>query len=50
MCIHYRGGGIKSVCDAFKDGIPADIFVGNIDHNKPLPGQGNDIVFEEIKK
>lgn len=43
-CKHLRilSGG----CNAFPDGIPFDMGVF-IDHSKPLPGQKNDIVFEE---
>jgi hypothetical protein len=33
-------------CTAFPDGIPDVITSGENDHSKPLPGQGNDIVFE----
>jgi hypothetical protein len=43
-CVHFRpfSGG----CDAFPDGIPDEILVGDDDHSKPLPGQGNDVTFE----
>jgi hypothetical protein len=33
-------------CTAFPDGIPDEILSGENDHSKPLPNQGNDIVFE----
>jgi hypothetical protein len=32
-------------CDAFKNGIPSEIIDGSNNHAKPLPNQGNDIVF-----
>lgn len=43
-CKHYRlfDGG----CDAFPDGIPDQILLTN-KHSKPIPNQGNKIVFEE---
>ena len=47
-CKHFRpfeGGG----CDAFPDGIPDEITSGENEHSKPLPGQGNDIMFEAEK-
>ena len=37
-------------CKAFPDGIPDAILLGKKKHSKPLPEQGNDIVFEPIKK
>lgn len=33
-------------CDAFPKGIPAAILEDGDKHRRPLPGQGNDIVFE----
>jgi len=44
-CIHLRtsSGG----CDAFPGDIPDEIVGGWNKHRKPLPGQGNKIVFEE---
>lgn len=45
QCKHLRifeGG-----CDAFPDGIPDEITSGENEHSKPLPNQGNDIVFEQ---
>lgn len=44
-CKHFREFSIG--CDAFPDGIPNEIIIGLNDHSNPLPGQGNDIVFEE---
>ena len=45
-CKHFRilSGG----CDAFPDGIPEDVLFEN-KHNKKLPEQDNDIVFEKGK-
>lgn len=45
-CIHYIGGN-ENVCEAFRDGIPDDIFTGNISHDYPIPNQGNRVVFQE---
>ena len=35
-------------CKAFPNGIPNIILSGLNDHSKPLPKQGNSIVFEPI--
>jgi hypothetical protein len=43
-CLHNRKLG---KCDAFPDGIPANILVGNLLHTVPLPGD-NGIQFEPI--
>ena len=42
----------KKKCRAFPDieGIPEDILLGKNKHNKPLPNQDNNIVFEKIKE
>lgn len=40
-CKHYT---ITEGCAAFPDGIPDEILVENA-HDKPLPNQGNDLVF-----
>lgn len=45
-CKHYMS---DRICRAFKV-IPDVILEGKNNHNKPLPGQDNNIVFEEIKK
>ena len=38
-------------CPAFPNGnIPDEIIFGDNDHSKPLPDQGNDIIFEPIEK
>lgn len=36
-------------CKAF-DIIPGEIFLGENDHSKPLPGQKNDVIFEPKKQ
>ena len=28
----------ENVCSAFPDGIPPAIFLGDVDHSKPFPG------------
>jgi hypothetical protein len=45
-CKHYRGG---AKCAAFPERIPTEVFGGGNDHNKPLPNQNNDVVFESKK-
>lgn len=35
----------RYTCAAFPNGIPDEILKGKIIHSKPLPGQGNEIVF-----
>lgn len=37
----------RGKCTAFPDGIPFDVLVGTISHNKPISGD-NGIVFEPI--
>lgn len=32
-------------CDAFREGIPEEIFIDGQKHREPWPGQDNDIVF-----
>jgi hypothetical protein len=46
-CIRYRGA-LK--CQAFPNGIPEKILIGEDNHSKPLKDQKNDIVFEPIDK
>jgi hypothetical protein len=45
-CIHFND--FSEGCDAFKNGIPNEILIGENDHSKPLPEQDNNIVFEKI--
>ena len=48
MCANYMGYGM---CHAFpKAEIPKEILLGDNDHSKPLPDQGNEIIFEPIEK
>jgi len=44
-CANYFG---DLACQAFPKGIPENILTGKNDHRKPLPKQGNDIVFEKV--
>jgi hypothetical protein len=44
-CKHYNREK-PFTCKAFPDEIPRGIIIGKIDHSKPLPNQGNNIVFE----
>ena len=46
-CDNYFG---DLECQAFPEGIPEEILIGDNDHSKPLPDQKNDIVFEKIEK
>ena len=46
-CKNYIGN-LK--CFAFSNGISNDIVIGENNHTKPLKGQDNDIVFEQIKE
>ena len=43
-CKHFRR--FEGGCDAFPDGIPEEITIGNNNHSTPLPNQDNKIVFE----
>ena len=45
-CKHYDDFGMG--CKAFPKGIPDEILQFN-KHDKPLPNQGNNIVYEKIK-
>jgi hypothetical protein len=47
-CKHFRE--IEGGCSAFPDGIPNEITSGENDHDKPLPDQKNNIVFEPTIK
>jgi hypothetical protein len=54
-CKHYLGvkwfaaeeSSENNICKAFPDGIPQEIAYGTNQHLKPLPDQGNDIVYEK---
>ena len=35
QCVHYR---LDLKCDAFPDGIPEPIILGEHDHHEPYPG------------
>jgi len=47
-CIHFRKPGEGGGCDAFPDGIPDKVLSDN-EHDKPLPGQENDLIYEPKK-
>ena len=40
----------RNICEAFKNRIPDEIAYGDNPHLKPLPDQGNDIIYEMIKE
>ena len=54
-CKHFKGViqpegneiGERPYCEAFPGGIPDEIAYGGNKHLRPIPGQGNDIVFEK---
>jgi hypothetical protein len=49
ICLRCKNYNMQtSTCRAFTDHIPDEIYQGSNKHSKPLPGQGNDIVFEPI--
>lgn len=45
-CKHFKM--FKGGCDAFPNGIPSEITSGKNQHSKPLKGQKNKIVFEQM--
>jgi hypothetical protein len=49
-CKHFFGNTDKLEigCEAFEDGIPDEVLLTN-EHSKPLPDQGNTIVFEQVE-
>lgn len=47
QCLGCKNLGEPLTCKAFPKGIPKEILYGKIDHSRPIPDQGNDIVFEE---
>jgi len=50
ICFNCKHQNILDVgCRAFPDGIPDEILQSN-EHSKPLPGKGNDLVFEFISQ
>lgn len=49
-CKHLDRDNFAGVtCKAFPKGIPEEILVMGNKHSKPLPEQGNDIIFEPIE-
>lgn len=50
LCYSCKNYIVGNKCLAFVDGIPKEIINGMNNHKKPLPNQGNDIVFEEEKE
>lgn len=48
-CKHFIDNG-NYTCAAFPDGIPDEIIFGENDHEKPLKGQTNSIVYDSIEK
>jgi hypothetical protein len=49
ICCKCKNYSHNGKCKAFNS-IPNEILLGANKHLKPLPDQGNDIVFEPIKK
>lgn len=45
-CKHFRE--FEGGCDAFPDGIP-EIIIETNEHNKPLPEQKNNIIYEPLQ-
>tara|TARA_Y100000310_G_scaffold63233_2_gene58556 strand:+ start:15848 stop:16012 length:165 start_codon:yes stop_codon:yes gene_type:complete len=46
-CAHFFAG--YGICKAFPDGIPGKVLSGEVDHSKPIKGDGG-IVRAEIPK
>jgi hypothetical protein len=49
LCKYVNGKSGFSKCEAFPKGIPDKIFLGEIEHTTPYPGD-NGIQFEEREK
>ncbi len=45
FCVHLHNILGPLTCDAFPGGIPDEVVSGRVRHNKPLPGQRNELVF-----
>lgn len=48
-CKHLHHGLMGWKCDAYPDGIPDEIFWGDVDHHKPYEGD-HGIQFEPISQ
>lgn len=46
FCLHLHNLVAKLTCNAFPEGIPAEIASGRFIHNRPFPGQENDLTFD----
>lgn len=46
FCLHLHNLVGKLTCNAFPEGIPPEIASGRFIHNKPFPGQENDLTFD----
>ena len=46
FCKHLHSLIEKPTCNAFPEGIPKELLIGPIFHNKPMFDQKNDIIFE----
>lgn len=47
LCLNCKNYLADLSCLAFPVRIPEEILIGGNDHKKPLPNQGNKIVFEK---